>query len=666
MAELDACGFSYKEAQTAIVVIGNVLFGTSWKLPSEACENDDGNAYGDEGENEEIFDHNTLPTRKNIRKHLKNIEAYSLQLVGERLVSAKESGATVTHATDSTTRKHVGSFAPAGLHINKTEYLPLPTLSISSETTQNVADSIATDFELLAAASGHTAEDLYATVDVHMTDSTAHNKGVSDVLANTFSRTVEAGQIFCDTHTVLGFDRGITKIINEIECKMGMQNIFNTFLLDVDIDQKKDCASLSAVSWCLSLFGPDNVHKPWNYNKDFCLYLKQQGKHPHLFLLKDARFGALSKCCAIMCHHWNDFSSFLESHDYITKKLACLVRDSLALEYIRVVVAVVAVIGMQLITPYHALTISKSATHSSLKATFESLYNELKTTNVAEDFLQLEDPGFSCVGQGLFQQVKKEYGLDVVDSVKQSASVHTKECIDLGKKLLPHLAQVLAMQRGKYYGFGDVPEEYPIFEQCEGIDQTPVHNLQMERQCGDTDQRLRKKSHLDAAARGTVLKETSKLRKCITSDYRKMGPVVKIMDEIKANWNSRQAELQQIGLTKKEAHNLHIENRKLNILDRLKDAGGPFTSEEDVNQYLLTSKDNSQDMSRRMRDEVTYARDTSVSLPKIHPVFRIFNTVGGKRKMLTPEQFGSNLKILFGKKTQRSSVTMADFRKALG
>jgi len=66
-------------------------------------------------------------------------------------------------------------------------------------------------------------------------------------------------------------------------------------------------------------------------------------------------------------------------------------------------------------------------------------------------------------------KLKKEYGLDIVDSVKESASVHTKECIDLGKKLLPQLAQVVAIQRGKYYGFDDVPEEYPIFEQCDEI-----------------------------------------------------------------------------------------------------------------------------------------------------------------------------------------------------
>ena len=106
-----------------------------------------------------------------------------------------------------------------------------------------------------------------------MTDSTAHNKGISEKLATTFNREKIAGQIFCDSHTVLGFDRGISKVLNKIEEKMGMTNIFNSFLLDVDIDQRKDTVSMSTVSWTLSLFGPDNINKPWNYYKDFKIYL---------------------------------------------------------------------------------------------------------------------------------------------------------------------------------------------------------------------------------------------------------------------------------------------------------------------------------------------------------------------------------------------------------
>ena len=57
----------------------------------------------------------------------------------------------------------------------------------------------------------------------------------------------------------------------------------------------------------------------------------------------------------------------MDSHDYITNKLACLVRDALGLEYIKVVAGIVAVTGTQLIAPYNAMTISSRALHTSFK-----------------------------------------------------------------------------------------------------------------------------------------------------------------------------------------------------------------------------------------------------------------------------------------------------------
>ena len=40
-------------------------------------------------------------------------------------------------------------------------------------------------------------------------------------------------------------------------------------------------------------------------------------------------------------------------------------------------------------------------------------------------------------------------------------------------------------------------------------------------------------------------------------------------------------------------------------------------------------------------------------------------TSGKKRIMLTPEEFGCNLKKLLGKKKERSIITLTDFQKAL-
>ena len=145
-----------------------------------------------------------------------------------------------------------------------------------------------------------------------MSDATAHNKGVASAAAKLMEREVPAGQLFCNPHTALGFDRGMESVINCIEKSMGMDQLTNAFLLSVDIDQQHQTISLTFVSWILSLFGPDNVQKPWNVHHDLKAQLKRDNRKMHLFQLKDARVSMLSRSCAIVCYHWNDFVKFFE------------------------------------------------------------------------------------------------------------------------------------------------------------------------------------------------------------------------------------------------------------------------------------------------------------------------------------------------------------------
>ena len=77
--------------------------------------------------------------------------------------------------------------------------------------------------------------------------------------------------------------------------------------------------------------------------------------------------------------------------------------------------------------------------------------------------------------------------------------------------MIPELANVLASQHRKHYNFGDYPKEYLVFDQCGNIDNTPVHNLQMERQCGEIDYRLKKMANLDAVSRDMINKHSYKL-----------------------------------------------------------------------------------------------------------------------------------------------------------
>ena len=55
----------------------------------------------------------------------------------------------------------------------------------------------------------------------------------------------------------------------------------------------------------------------------------------------------------------------------------------------------------------------------------------------------------------------------------------------------------------------------------------------MERHCANTDHRLKKKD-LDSASRDSPLSQTHSLGDQVSRDYQKIGNVVKIIDDIKA------------------------------------------------------------------------------------------------------------------------------------
>jgi hypothetical protein len=668
MADLDAHHFSLHQIQTALLIIGNKCFGRNWQMPYEQSEDKEENY----DEDIRIYDQDELPTRKAIRGTLKKIEVHRLSLVAQKIQKEHEKGSTICHATDSTTRKNVGTFAVGGLHINNKEFLPLPSLYVTSETTKNVAATISQELDLLAKASNISADEIYHTVNVHLTDSTAHNKNLATELAKTHHRDDPAGQIFCDTHTTLSFERYSKMVVSKIENEMGVEHLHDNFILDTGIDQK-DSIYATTVSWTLNLFGPDHIQKPWNYNRDFKVHCENRNRKVHLFALKDMRFEALSKCSAILCYHWRDFKQFLSSHDYVTNQLACLVRNALDLEYIPIVTAVISAIGIHVVSPYHALTKSVHATHSRLKVTFTALHHQLQYNSVTDAFFTFEYPAFESIPVNLFQAVKLDYSPEVVTSITDMANQNMEECITLVQMILPELANTLAMQRGKYYDFGDFPREYQVEEQTQNIDATPVHNLQMERLCGQMDTRISGRGNIETASRGLVLKHSAHLVEELSpeqrSHFRKMGANVAAYKKSAKDWIIKQKSIEVENLAKKEGDALKKEAKKLATLNILKRHGGPFSSLEEVESFLNHYKLGEKDVDTRLKLEVTYARDSSVSLPRSSDVFRIFKTTGrgikSTRRLLTGEEFANNLKQYFGKTSQRSTVTLLDFKTAL-
>ena len=122
---------------------------------------------------------------------------------------------------------------------------------------------------------------------------------------------------------------------------------------NVNINQHSETVSMTLVSCLRNLFGPNMVQKLWDYRKDFTKMLKRSGKKSCLFHLKESKFGLLSLSCAIFCLHWDNFRTFLDTHNHVTNKLKCLVRDGIENDYVKVVICVISSYGVHLVIPYH-------------------------------------------------------------------------------------------------------------------------------------------------------------------------------------------------------------------------------------------------------------------------------------------------------------------------
>ena len=64
------------------------------------------------------------------------------------------------------------------------------------------------------------------------------------------------------------------------------------------------------------------------------------------------------------------------------------------------------------------------------------------------------------------------------------------------------------------------------------------------------------------------------------------------------------------------------ERKRLGMMAELKSSGGPFTSAEQVEAYLKTDVD-IKAKQQGMKMELQFARDSSTTLPKVDPIFRV-------------------------------------------
>ena len=635
---------SQNQAEAAIIETANKMFGRKWK-------------YHDKSE---VIDVDTLPESRNTRLAGKSLEALALSAIVKEIMNSNEK-VTVTYSDDGSRKQGAGAFTVQGITINR-QHRALPTLSVASESKDNLADLKLTTLNILQAASGVDKNVLFEKIDFVITDQTAHNFGVEDILAEQLNSEKVPAHLFCNVHPSLMFNRVLVKHWARIENVIGRDKIYSNFLVNATTNASS--VTEQALDCTTRLINHDFDHKPWNKSSEFDVHISP--KQNKSVSLKDERFNRLTLTCAITLFHFNDVSTFLEKYEHVTNQLACIVRCFLELDFLKIMYCVGALIGLHLVEPFLSLTTSTDTRYSKLIPAFKGLYHDLKETEPCR-LLNVEQPAFNFVSIARFKQSK--YDDDICKAIFQVCEEHKAEITKILRLLLPALAEAFQKQKGDIFGFGDCDEDAQhalATMDPEKLDQAPIHNLEAERSVGFVNYELSRRGakQLSLASSSQVKAKSSDLiEQSPSGSFKQYRQLVKSggpLPNLYLEWNKKQQELKQRGLQDKEIANLAVDRRRNKDLDKLKSMGGPFTASDQVDAYLASDLGESE-KTGRLYLEVRYARDTSLSLPKTSDIFRLMKD----HKKLPLATYAVNLKLYLDNVVSNAQVTIADLNKAI-
>ena len=286
---------------------------------------------------------------------------------------------------------------------------------------------------------------------------------------------------------------------------------------------------------------------------------------------------------------------------------------------------------------------------------------------MTEDFFKFEGPVLESETEDMLSRVLKGYGNSVVAAIKEVAMEHMDDCVALVNICFPGMQTVLARQRRDYGLSEEFPAQYPVFDQCSNPDDTPVNNIAMERQCGTVDYRLHKLQKLTSVSRSMILDKRKEVSDGKESSFRSFKEQVELKKKKFGEWNEKLKEKMASGVDRRQVVAQTKERKRLDILEELKDGGGPFCSAEEVMEFLVREDMSEKDKQKRMKKEMRFARESSTTLPAADPLFKVQVTLpSGKRRDKNAREFGESLMVFLGKKADSStSLDYNTFKSSL-
>ena len=636
---------SKSQAVGASIIIAKEMFNLTWKTSDE---------------DENVIDLDTVPHNFCLRKEGKAREVLALKLIVDKIIESSDKS-TITFHDDGSRKQGAGKFSVQGVSIDGKHY-HFPTLSLAQETRENLADMKVLVLQLLSTASGVNSDILWGKIHFSMTDSTSHNMEVDEKVAEKLGSDHVPGHLLCHVHPACMFTRRVQELCKEVDATIGPDKIFSSFAVSLSevqvsvVEQWMDCLT--------RLVTHDFDHKAWNYADEFDIFilpLKNLAKR-----LQRERFNSFVYTAAVVLWLDKHVSNFLSRFTNITNNLACIVRSFENLEYIRVMAAVIVVIGVHLLEPYLSLTTSSNTNYAKLCEAFPKLHNDLVSANPA-DLLDLSKPAFSFVSKERFDNCV--YDTSLLQPTLDVISEFSEEVIEFLRILLPKLAQGWDLQRGTIFDFGSgkgVESDLKINNlDQEKLKTAPIHNLSSERAVGSVNYGLKIYGSKQLKLVGSSLVKAGAAElmvgKEVTPEMRKLVSKDGEIPQILSKWEEKQKQLQKKGMDDKDLANVAVDKQRNADLEKLVKLGGPFTSSDAVRKYLDNDSIDEKDKNQRMYIEIRYAKNTSLSFPKCSEIFKLKK----KYKNLSTKEYCVNLMTYLDKVTCNVNMDFSDFKNAL-
>ena len=642
---------SDRQIEGSIIAIANDLFGRKWK-PYTPKTN---------------FDDNTLPDMRNERSVEPYIEAFVLSSIVEEIMTCDENS-VVTYSCDGSSLSKTGNFVVQSFIIDGKQRA-LPTFGITTESKNNLKDLQMTTLKLLTAACGHryTEKDILEKIDFVMTDSTAHNLGVTEMVCKEYEIEKAPPSLVCHIHPLMKFQSIIKDIYQDIHNSLGASRIKDCFLVNVDF--RSESFVYKAIRCLTSFINKDYSNHKWNRQSRFDQFIHP--KKNETVSLKDHRFNRIFKCCDSLVHHIDDIKAFLEKFQNIVNEVSVMDVSFLDMELLKPILVATSLFGIHVCSPFAYMLMDPESTYNTLKSSFPILYRNLTEQN-PKDLFTMEQVFSFTTSEHHKNSLPKKI---IQDSIITCANAYQKEVYDLLTIMLSRVAEGFSDQRGAVFGFGPKAEEETgaILKISTAspskrakLEKAPVHNLAEERSVGfiNYELNLRGREHLESVSKNMILCKGKDFIKCPPAnmklaDFRKPAKEIK---EIKLQWIKKLEKYREEGYKQQEVINLKNEATKLEILEFLKgqQVQGPFTNINEIKMFMESTEE-SQSKNNRMKKEVKYARLTCTSLKPTAPVFRLER----KSKNLPTQEYAENLTSYLDKARCIKTLTLLDLKHVL-